>query len=105
MPAVSSEPVFGELLGNDKRKPVVLPFAVASGHGNNIRVTQLLKSLRGESRTRPACTIHNDGRRLVVDCLLNLHFEKTTRQENGARKVPFVPFVLFAHVEQDEVVV
>src|ERR1041385_8120436 len=104
MPAVAGESILGQLFGDDKGKAIVLPLSITASHGDDIGVAHLLQAFGRQSRSDAAGTVNNDGSFFVGNGLFDFDFQKPSRQKDRAGKMSFIPFILLAYIEQNEII-
>src|SRR5436190_23145222 len=99
MPAVSCHLIPSDLLRNNDRIPVGLPLAVPSGHGNYIRVAQILQRLCRERRPGTARAINHDGLLLVGEHLVGFLLQEPTGKKDRLVEMALLPLVALPDVE------
>ena len=67
------------------RPALVLPATEAAVHRDDVGVAELLKGAGGEGRAHAAGAVHDDGRGLVGEPVLDLRLEMAAGDVDGAR--------------------
>ena len=99
MPAVARHLILADFLRYDERQAVVFPLREAAAHRVNVGVSEILKSLGGQSRTNPAGAVDDNRLILVRQRFVRFEFQKSAGERNGLLQVALFPFVAFADIE------
>src|SRR5262245_160661 len=102
MATVSCQTILRELLGNHERQTIILPFTVTAGHGDDVGVAHVLKTLGRKRGANSSGAIDHNRRLPFRNGLFDADFEESSGQEYGPRQMTLIPFFLFTDIEQNE---
>jgi len=102
MPRVTVELRVGECKRLCRREALVLPLSEPGVRRLDVRVAELLKDFGSKRRTDTHRTHRDDLCVLIRQPRARLHLQKASRNVNRTGNVPLSPLVLFAHIDEDQ---